>query len=102
MHAQASTYRNRSALWVLPDGMYGKYTHTANPIFIHLFGSSWHGSDARSVLWFVKHPAFLFASGAVLSLAFGCSLWLSWRKRKRRQAGYTRVTELVVDPVKSA
>ena len=87
---------------MLPDGMYGKYTHTANPIFVHLFGSSWHGSDARSVLWFVKHPAFLATIGAFLSLAVGSSLWLAWRKRKRRQAGQAKMMELVVDTVKSA
>ena len=100
---QASTYRNRSELWVLPDGMYGKYVHAANPILVHLFGSSWHGSDAKSVLWFLKHPAFLGTIGAALSLAVGSSLWLAWRKRKRRhQTGHPRVMELIVDTVKTA
>ena len=83
--------------------MYGKYTHNSDAIFEHLYGSSWHGADARSVLWFVKHPAFLAASGAVLALSAVCTLWLAWRRRKRRCAArYVSVVELIVEPVKSA
>lgn len=98
---QASTYRNRKELWVLPDNMYGKYTHSGDAIFEHLFGSSWHGADARSVLWFVKHPAFLAVCGGSLALSAACSLWLAWRKRKRRYHQIPNVLELIVEPVKS-
>ncbi|KAK9806525.1 hypothetical protein WJX73_007040 [Symbiochloris irregularis] len=72
---QASVYVDRSALWVLPDAMYGKYVHRgANPLFHHLHGSSWHGDDAKSVLWFVRHPLFLVL--ICIAAACGGILWL--------------------------
>ena len=70
---QASVYLDRAALWVLPDEMYGKYVRGHNPIFGHLHGSTWHGEDAKSILWFLHHPLFLVLMGA--ALAGGGLLW---------------------------
>lgn len=49
---------------MLPDDMYNKYVRGEKPLFTHLYGSSWHGDDAKSVLWILHHPLFL----AVLTL----------------------------------
>lgn len=78
---QASVYLDRAALWVLPDAMYGKYVHGPRPIFGHLHGSSWHGDDAKSVLWFLRHPLFLALMG--LTMLGGVLLWATavWRPR---------------------
>ena len=56
---QASLFKDRKALWVLPDEMYNKYVKGERPLFKHLHGSSWHGDDAKSVLWILHHPIFL-------------------------------------------
>ena len=61
---QASFFEDRKALWVLPDDMYNKYVNGEQPLFTHLYGSSWHGDDAKSALWILHHPLFL----AVLTL----------------------------------
>ena len=61
---QASFFEDRKALWVLPDNMYNKYVKGEQPLFTHLYGSSWHGDDAKSALWILHHPLFL----AVLTL----------------------------------
>lgn len=66
-------YLDRAALWVLPDTVYGKYVHGRYPIFEHLHGSSWHGDDAKSILFFVRHPIFLVLMGAMVSC--GVLLW---------------------------
>ncbi|KAK9818085.1 hypothetical protein WJX72_006886 [[Myrmecia] bisecta] len=55
----ASWYARKRDLFVLPFSMYGKYVKAANPLFVHLHGSSWHGNDAQSVRWFLKHPLLL-------------------------------------------
>ena len=39
--------------------MYNKYVKGERPLFNHLHGSSWHGDDAKSVLWILHHPIFL-------------------------------------------
>ena len=44
--------------------MYNKYVKSDEALFQHLHGSSWHGDDAKSVLWILHHPIFL----AVLTL----------------------------------
>ena len=54
--AQANTFHPKKDLAVLPDAMYGKYVASPDPLFQHLHGSSWHGDDAKSVLWFLRHP----------------------------------------------
>ena len=64
---------DRTALWVLPDVMYGKYVHGHYPIFGHLHGSTWHGEDAKSVLFLVRHPLFIALAG--LAMAVGVLLW---------------------------
>ncbi len=57
---QAVFFRQKRDLAILPDDLYGKYMKDApNPIFAHLVGSSWHGDDAKSVLWFIKHPTVI-------------------------------------------
>ena len=76
--AQATAYRRTASyhrnhnLAVLPDDMYGKYVVSPDPLFEHLHGSSWHGDDAKSVLWFLKHPivvgAVLFAALAAVAV----------------------------------
>lgn len=65
---QASFFGDRRGLWVLRDDMYNKYAAGERPLFKHLFGSSWHGDDAKSVLWILHHPFFL----AVLTLTGWC------------------------------
>ena len=60
-------YPDRTALWVLPDELYGKYVEGTNPLFLHLHGSTWHGDDAKSILWFVHHRL-------LLGLLAGCLL----------------------------
>ena len=49
---------------MLPDDVYNKYVSGERPLFTHLHGSSWHGDDAKSVLWIIHHPLFL----AILTL----------------------------------
>ena len=65
--------------------MYGKYVKGHNPIFGHLHGSTWHGEDAKSVLWFVKHPIFLLGLG--LATACGTGLWALAVHRLRTRHG---------------
>ena len=84
---QASVYTNRSELWVLPDGMYGKYVNGPNPVFHHLHGSSWHGDDAKSVLWFVRHPFFLALIGAATGIGGIAWLLISSRHKVLRLWG---------------
>ena len=91
---QASVYLDRAALWDLPDAMYGKYVHGGNPIFGHLHGSSWHGDDAKSVLFFVRHPVSILlisaaaACGAVCWALVVCRLKiLGWRLRGAQPKG---------------
>lgn len=82
---QASFYRARRSLWVLPDGLYGKYVPTGESLFAHLFGSSWHGEDAKSVLWLAHHPAVLLAVSALAAIT--CALYLWQRSCARSKAG---------------
>ncbi len=74
---QASLYRSRRSLWVLPDRLYGKYVPAGESLFVHLFGSSWHGDDAKSALWLVHHPLLLLGAGVLSAVA--CALYL-WRR----------------------
>lgn len=62
-YRKTASYHNMHDLAVLPDAMYGKYVVSPDPLFEHLHGSSWHGDDAKSVLWFLKHP---LVGGALL------------------------------------
>ena len=61
---QASLYSARQTLWVLPDALYGKYVPRPESLFGHLWGSSWHGEDAKGALWIVHHPRAIL--GAIL------------------------------------
>jgi mannosyltransferase OCH1-like enzyme len=72
---QASFYGDRRSLWVLPDRLYGKYVPTDESLFGHLFGSSWHGEDAKSVLWIAHHPTVLLAVCVVSALAGALYIW---------------------------
>ena len=58
------------------------------------------------MLWFVKHPAFLGGFAGLIVLSTIGSLWVAWTRRKRRlhlaKAGYAKIVEVIVDPVKSA
>lgn len=64
--AQANSFRPKKDLAVLPDAMYGKYVASSDPLFLHLHGSSWHGDDAKSVLWFLRHPVVIASVVLVL------------------------------------
>ena len=86
-------YPKRAALWVLPDEMYGKYAKGTNPVFGHLHGSSWHGDDANTILWFVHHRTFLGLLSVGLGFAGLVWILLIWRMRRLRA--------LHVSPVKS-
>lgn len=79
---QATFFGARSSLSVLPFSLYGKYTTKAvDPLLRHLYGSSWHSSDARSILWIVKHPLCL---GIVLTLLLLGTVALGvWRFHQR-------------------
>ena len=72
---QASLYRSRRSLWVLPDRLYGKYVPAGESLFVHLFGSSWHGDDAKSALWLVHHPLLLLGAGVLSAVAYALYLW---------------------------
>lgn len=76
---QATFFHARRSLSVLPFSLYGKYTKKAvDPLLQHLYGSSWHSSDAQSVLWIVKHPVVL---GSMLSLlVLGTLAMLMWNR----------------------
>ena len=76
---QASLYSARQKLWVLPDALYGKYVPRPESLFGHLWGSSWHGEDAKGALWVAHHPrAIVGAFLMVVSLA----LLHCWRRRR--------------------
>lgn len=64
--AQANNFQPRKELAILPDAMYGKYVASPDPLFLHLHGSSWHGDDAKSVLWFLRHPIVIVSAVLVL------------------------------------
>ena len=82
---QASVYPERTALWVLPDDMYGKYVKGTNPLFEHLHGSTWHGDDAKSVLWFLDHRMTLcMLFMAILACTYGFWLLFTWQMRGQR------------------
>lgn len=86
---QASLHKHRRALWVLPDELYGKYVPRPGSLFRHLFGSSWHGEDAKSMLWIVHHPVVLLVV-CVASVMVG--VLYGWRKcclRSRASPGST-------------
>ncbi len=88
---QATFYRARRSLAVLPFSLYGKYhSEAANPLLRHLYGSSWHSSDAQSVLWVVKHPVVL--GTALTLLVLGTAATLVWRRLKqhRSQADFSQ------------
>ena len=75
---QASLYSARRTLWVLPDALYGKYVPRPESLFGHLWGSSWHGEDAKGALWVVHHPRAIL--GAVLLAVFAVSVCYSRRR----------------------
>ncbi|CAL5227917.1 g10962 [Coccomyxa viridis] len=77
---QASLYSARKTLWVLPDELYGKYVPRPESLFGHLWGSSWHGEDAKGALWVVHHPRAIL--GALLLAAFVMGFYI----RRRRPA----------------
>ena len=54
---------------MLPDALYGKYVATPASLFRHLFGSSWHGEDAKSLIWLVRHPMLIGLIVAASALA---------------------------------
>lgn len=88
---QATFYRAKRSLAVLPFNLYGKYTSkAADPLLRHLYGSSWHSSDARSVLWIIKHPVVLSISLTLLIL--GTIVAFVWAKlnREERESGFPR------------
>ena len=80
---QAVFFRQKRDLAILPDDLYGKYMKDApNPIFDHLVGSSWHGDDAKSVLWFLKHPTVIcLVLAAILAGLMTAALQTFHRRR---------------------
>jgi hypothetical protein len=74
--------RLRQSLWVLPDEMYGKYVKTPRQLFTHLYGSSWHGDDARSILWLLKHPITLIGAIAVGCVLGAYRYWQLYRAER--------------------
>ena len=60
---------------MLPDVLYGKYTPGPRALFRHLFGSSWHGEDARSLIWLLRHPLVLALLFSVVAAAGACRMW---------------------------
>lgn len=68
---RTASFRQQNDLAVLSDDMYGKYVASPDPLFEHLHGSSWHGDDAKSVLWFLKHPLVV---GIVLFVALAAGI----------------------------
>lgn len=83
-YRKTQAYRKRHDSAVLPDFMYGKYDPTApDPLFEHLHGSSWHGDDAKSVLWFLKHP-LVVVIGVVMAAAILVAQLVSARVRSTR------------------
>jgi hypothetical protein len=76
---QASLYSARRKLWVLPDALYGKYVPRPESLFGHLWGSSWHGEDAKGALWVAHHPRAIL--GAFL-LVISLTLLHIWRRRR--------------------
>ena len=97
---QANTYANRRGLWVLPDELYSKYVRGGpRAVFNHLHGSSWHGDDAKSVLWFVHHPMFVGLVLLCCTCTVGLYAWrsLAWGARAggaKPRPPYTQLTEV--------
>lgn len=86
---QASLYARRRELSIISANMYGKYANSSEAIFVHLFGSSWHGEDAKSVLWIFKHRWFVVGMTAMALVG------VAWVQRERlrelrlKMIGYT-------------
>ena len=76
--ALATSYKSKQDLAVLPDDMYGKYVVSPDPLFLHLHGSSWHGEDAKSVLWFLRHPVVI--ASVVLILVAVLAIYMMMMK----------------------
>ena len=81
--ALATSYKHKKELAVLPDDMYGKYIVSPDPLFLHLHGSSWHGEDAKSVLWFLHHPVVI--SVAVLVSVAALAVYVLFLKLRPPQ-----------------
>lgn len=84
-YRRTASYRKHHDLAVLPDDMYGKYVASPDPLFEHLHGSSWHGDDAKSVLWFLKHPIMV---GALLLIVLAAVFGHVFRLRLREPQLY--------------
>ncbi|CAG8977411.1 hypothetical protein HYALB_00007041 [Hymenoscyphus albidus] len=41
-------------------------------------GSSWHGKDAQTIFWMLKHWVFLTVAGFLIAGVVGIGLWFAW------------------------
>lgn len=69
---------------VLPVGLYGKYKASPDALFVHLHGSSWHGSDGAWIMWIDKHGVLL-AAAAIMAVAMAATCLIVCRRRHPRR-----------------
>ena len=84
---QASLYSARQTLWVLPDTLYGKYVPRPESLFGHLWGSSWHGEDAKGALWIVHHPRAILGALMLAASVVGFYFWRTGKAAVPRASG---------------
>ncbi len=72
MHGHAA--ENERVRILMPD----EYKGFAWSFFIISKGSSWHGSDAKTIFWMGKHWMLLTVAGFMLAGVAGGALWWCW------------------------
>ena len=69
LRSQASRYKDKRQLFVLPECLYGKYVTCEESLFIHYVGSTWHADDAAFMKNLFRHRTALATAALVAALA---------------------------------
>ncbi len=75
MLLQASRYKDKRQLFVLPECLYGKYVTCDDSLFIHYVGSTWHADDAALMKNIFRHRLQIAMAALVAALAVAIVLY---------------------------